>query len=145
MSSVVSRVSENHPSPKQFPQMKINKIETDGDKVSIDIDYAIIIKNMDDAKQDTRWYGKGRLNITELAIDSDELPDFPATVKSADIKDNQITYRDEVVIPIKSHGNVGITLQFENLNSPVKFIGEHMTFDLSDHEKYIEHIQGNSD
>lgn len=124
----------------QFPGMKINKIESNGDNVSIDIDYAIIIKNMDDAEQDTRWYGKGLLKISELAIDADELPEFPATVISADIKDNQITYRDESVIPIKSHGNVGITLQFENFDSPVKFIGEHMDFDLSEHEKYIEHV-----
>lgn len=124
----------------QFPTMKINNINSDGDTVSIEIDYAIIIKNMDDAEQDTRWYGKGLLKISELVIDSDDLPEFPATVKSADIRDNQITYRDEAVIPIKSHGNVGITLQFENFDSPVKFIGEHMQFDLSGHEKYIEHL-----
>jgi hypothetical protein len=125
----------------QFPEMIINKIDCDGDSASIEIDYAIIIKNMDDAEQDTRWHGKGLLKITELVIDSDEYPVFPATVKSADIKDNQITFRDEMVIPIKSHGNVGITLQFENFDSPVKFIGEHMDFDLSEHEKYIEHVE----
>ena len=125
----------------QFPEMIINKIDCDGDSASIEIDYAIIIKNMDDAEQDTRWHGKGLLKITELVIDSDEYPVFPATVKSADIKDNQITFRDEMVIPIKSHGNVGITLQFENFSSPIKLIGEHMDFDLSEHEKYIEHVE----
>ena len=124
----------------QFPQMKINSIHHDGDKARIDIGYAIIIKNMDDAEQDSRWYGKGILNITELAIESDDFPDFPAIVLSADIKDNQITYRDEVAIPIKFHGNVGITLKFEHFDKPVKFIGEHMDFDVSEHEKYIEHI-----
>ena len=124
----------------QFPGMKISHIDSDGDTASIEINYAIIIKNMDDAEQDTRWYGKGLIKISDLVIDSDELPEFPATVKSADIKDNQITYRDESVIPIKSHGNVGITLHFENFDSPVKFIGERMDFDLSGHEKYIEHI-----
>ena len=125
----------------QFPDMKIKSIETDGDTARIDIDYAIIIKNMDDAEQDTRWHGKGILTVTELVIDSDELPEFPATVRSADIKDNQITYRDEATIPIKYHGNVGITLHFENFDTPVKFIGEHMDFDVSEHEKYIEHIK----
>ena len=124
----------------QFPGLKINKIASDGDSVNIEIDYAIIIKNMDDAEQDTRWHGKGLLTISELVIDSEDFPELPATVKSADIKDNQMTYRDEVVIPIKSHGNVGITLQFENFDSPVKFVGERMTFELSGHEKYIEHV-----
>ncbi len=125
----------------QFHGMKINNIETDGETASIDIDYAIIIKNMDDAEQKTRWYGKGILKIEDLLLASDELPDFPAVVENADIKDNQMTYRDEVVIPIKYHGNVGITLKFENLHQPVKFIGERMSFDVSEHEKYIEHIK----
>ena len=125
----------------QFPGMIIKNIESDGDRASIDIEYAIIIKNMDAAEQDTRWYGKGLMQITELAIDSDDLPSFPATVKSADIKDNQFTYRDEMVIPIKNHGNVGITLHFENHAPAVRFIGEHMDFDVSEHEKYIEHVK----
>ena len=125
----------------QFPGMKIAAIESDGESARIDIEYAIIIKNMDDAEQDTRWYGHGVLNVSELAIDSDDLPDFPATVESADIKDNQITYRDEAVIPIKYHGNVGITLKFKDHDAPVKFIGEHMDFDVAEHEKYLEHVK----
>lgn len=124
----------------QFHQMKINSIHSDGDSVDIDIGYAIFIKNMDGAEQDTRWYGQGILQITDLVVDSDDLPDFPATITSADIKDNQITYRDEVVIPIQYHGNVGITLYFENFEHPVRFIGERMRFDVSGHEKYIEHV-----
>ena len=123
-----------------FPGMQIKRIDSDGDNASIDIDYAIIIKNMDDAEQDTRWYGKGILTVRELVIDSDELPEFPATVSSADIKDNQITYRNEVVFPLQYHGNVGISLQFEGFAPTVKFIGEYMEFDVSEHEKYIEHI-----
>lgn len=128
----------------QFHGMKISHIESNGDTARIDIDYAIIIKNMDDAEQKTRWYGKGILMIEDLVMESDELPEFPATVQNADVKDNQKTYRDEVVIPIKYHGNVGITLTFENLAQPVKFIGERMSFDVSEHEKYIEHIKGTS-
>ncbi len=123
-----------------FPGMTVNGIKSDGDGAQIDVGYAIIVKNMDDAEQDTRWYGKGQLKITELQVDSDDYPAFPATVRSADIKDNQITYRDEAVIPIRFHGNVGITLHFENHDQPVRFVGEHMDFDLSEHEKYIEHI-----
>ena len=124
----------------QFHGMKINNIESDGDVARIEIDYAIIIKNMDDAEQKTRWYGKGIMSISDLAIESDKLPQFPAVVVNADIKDNQMTYRDEVLIPINNHGNVGITLNFEGFAQPVRFVGEHMTFDLSEHEKYIEHI-----
>jgi hypothetical protein len=123
-----------------FPGMKIANIDSDGDRAIIDIDYAIIIKNMDGAEQDTKWYGRGRMLVEDLLIDSEELPDFPATVSSADIKDNQITYRDEVIIPVDYFGHVGITLRFEGLDQPVRFIGERLKFDLDGHEKYIEHI-----
>ena len=125
----------------QFPGMIIDNIKSDGDSVSIDIAYAIIIKNMEDAEQKTRWYGKGTLKVSALVIDSDSMPDLPATVSSADIKNNQITYRDEADIPMNFHGNVGITLTFEDSKKPLKFIGERMEFDVSEHEKYIEHIK----
>jgi len=124
-----------------FPGMKIAAIDSDGDRAIIDIDYAIIIKNMDGAEQDTKWYGKGRMRVEDLIIDSDELPGFPAIVSSADIKDNQITYRDEVIIPVDWFGNVGITLRFEGFDKPVRLIGERLKFDLDGHEKYIEHIK----
>ena len=124
-----------------FPGMKIAAIDSDGDQAVIDIDYAIIVKNMDGAEQDTRWHGRGRMIVEDLAIESGELPDFPATVVGADIKDNQITYRDEVIIPIDFFGNVGISLRFEGLDEPLRFIGERLRFDLDGHEKYIEHIK----
>jgi len=124
-----------------FPGMKVAAIDSDGDRAIIDIDYAIIIKNMDGAEQDTKWYGKGRMMIEDLVIDSEDWPPMPATVSGADIKDNQITYRDEVVIPVDFFGNVGITLRFEGSDSPVRFVGERLTFDLDGHEKYIEHIK----
>jgi hypothetical protein len=123
-----------------FPGMKISAIQSEGDRARIEVDYAIIVKNMDDAEQDTRWYGKGVIRVEDLSIDSETLPDLPATVKSADVKDNALTYRDQVQIPIHFHGNTGITLTFEGFDQPVRFIGERMSFDLSEHEKYIEHI-----
>ena len=124
----------------QFEGMKIGNIVSDGETAKIQIDDAIIIKNMDDAEQDTKWHGKGTLTISELVIDSEDFPGFPTTVTTADIKDNQITYRNEANIPIKFHGNVGISLQFEGFDKTVKFSGERMSFEVSGHEKYIEHL-----
>ncbi|MBL7003050.1 MAG: hypothetical protein ISR69_03355 [Gammaproteobacteria bacterium] len=112
------------------------------DSVEIQIDNAVIIKNMDDAVDDTKWQGYGNLIIEDTVItDEDSLPDFPATVASADIKDNQMTYRNESLIPIDCHGNVGITIQFEGQSSKHRFIGERMHFDVAEHEKYIEHVK----
>jgi len=51
-----------------------------------------------------------------------------------------MTYRGEIGIPFKFHGNVGIILRLNGYESPLKFFGESMSFKLSEHEKYIEHI-----
>lgn len=126
----------------QFEGMTIKSIRVENDTASIEISNAIIIKNMDGAEDDTKWQGFGTLIISGLVIsDENELPDFPNNLISADLKDNQMTYRNETLIPVDCHGNVGMTLQFENQDKPLKFIGEKMTFDVDEHEKYIEHIK----
>ncbi len=124
----------------QFEGMSIGAIKRDGDRVEILVDHAIIVKHMDDAQSDTRWYGQGRLAIDDLYESPDELPAFPATLDSADIRDNQMTYRGEISIPFDFHGNVGIILHINSHQSPLRFFGESMSFNLSGHEKYIEHI-----
>ncbi len=124
----------------QFKGMTVGAIERDESRVKIFVEHAIIVKNMDDAESDTRWYGQGHLAIDDLYQIPDELPAFPATLDSADIRDNQMTYRGEVSIPFEYHGNVGIVLHVNGHPSPLIFFGESMSFNLSGHEKYIEHI-----
>ncbi|MEE8366506.1 MAG: hypothetical protein V3R76_12015 [Gammaproteobacteria bacterium] len=124
----------------QFEGMTIGAIKRDGNRVEILVEHAIIVKNMDDAQSDTRWYGRGCLTIDDLFRNPDELPTFPATLDSADIRDNQMTYRGEISIPFEFHGNVGIILYVNGHRPPLKFFGESMSFNLSEHEKYIEHI-----
>lgn len=126
----------------QFAGICIKSITIKNDQVDIQLDKAVIIKNMDGAEQDTQWEGSGILIIKDLVLcDDDDLPSLPCLLKTADLKDNQMTYRDEVLIPIDCNGNVGITLVFEGETTPRKFIGEKMEFDVTEHEKYIQHIK----
>ncbi len=126
----------------QFAGINIKNIIINNEQVEIQLDKAVIIKNMDGAEQDTQWEGYGSLIIDDLILcDDDNLPSFPCLAKTADIKDNQMTYRDEVLIPIECNGNVGITLHLEGEDQPRKFIGEKMIFDVSEHEKYIQHVK----
>ncbi len=125
-----------------FEGMIIKNIIISNDQADIQIEKGIIVKNMDGAESDTKWQGFGSLIVADLAICDDEnLPDFPCIIKSADVKDNQMTYRNEALIPIECHGNVGIAIQFEGSDKIHKFIGEKMQFDVAEHEKYIEHIE----
>ncbi len=128
-----------------FPNITINNISIKNDQADIQLEKAVIIKNMDGAKEDTQWEGHGTLSIKDLVIcDDEQLPAFPCRATSADIKDNQMTYRDEVLIPINCNGNVGISLLLEGENTPRKFIGEQMNFDVAEHEKYVKHIKADN-
>jgi len=124
----------------QFAGMTIGAIDLGGDRAEIRVDHTIIITNLDGAERDTRWYGRGCLTISDLYQSPDELPTFPVTLASADIRDNQMTYRGEINIPFEFHGNVGVILHFADDQPPLKFFGEYLSFSLSEHEKYIEHI-----
>ena len=124
-----------------FTGMVVSDICYQADNAEIRFDYAIIVKNMDDAQEDTRWYGRGLIIIEEIFEQATNLPALPATIASADIRDNQMIYRDEIAIPFAIHGNVSIHLSFTDWPQRVKISGEKMSLELSDQEKYIEHIK----
>src|SRR5210317_1639301 len=121
--------------------MRISDLQRRKDSIEITFDYAIIIKNMDAAVEDSKWYGAGLIRVDDLINDDFELPQLPASLTGADICDNQMTYRNEVVIPVNFHGYVGIKLLFDGNEQPVSIFGERLTLELSSHEKYIEHIK----
>jgi len=121
--------------------MVIGEIQLDRDRAEIRFDYAIIVKNMDAADEDTRWHGKGLITVDDIWQQSGDLPDFPATLTGADIRDNQIVHRDEISIPFSFHGSVSLSLEFKDTDNKLIFAGERMSLALSGHEKYIEHIK----
>lgn len=124
-----------------FTGMVVSGICYQADNAEIRFDYAIIVKNMDAAQEDTRWHGRGLIIIEGISEQATDLPALPATITSADIRDNQMVYRDEIAIPFTIHGNVGIQLSFNDWPKLVKISGEKMSLELSDQEKYIEHIK----
>lgn len=125
----------------QFKGMCISDFVQTAEAVEITFDYAIIIKNMDAAVEDTRWYGAGKIRVDDLIDDDIELPDLPAELTGADVCDNQMIYRNEVVIPVDIHGHVGVKLHFAGGTQAIPIFGERLTLELSGHEKYIEHIK----
>lgn len=125
-----------------FNDMTIADISQQNDRINIEFSHAIIVKNMDAAEEDTRWYGGGSIKIEDVDQQIGQLPTFPIKLIGADIRDNQMIYRDEISIPFSFHGFVGIEIRFAEPNSVLKLTGEKMSLELSGHEKYIEHIKG---
>lgn len=120
--------------------MHIVEILRNADGINIVFDHAIIVKNMDAAEQDTRWYGSGVISI-KLLLEDIEIPQYPMILNGADIRDNQMIYRDEVAIPFSFHGHVGLSLRYSDSEQTVSIFGEQMSLSLSGNEKYIEHIK----
>lgn len=121
--------------------MTIASIREHNDSVEIEFTHAIIVKNMDAAEEDTRWHCAGWIQIEGIEQRTGDFPEFPAQLSGADIRDNQMIYRDEIAIPFSFHGYVGIEIRFAQSDAALKFSGEKMSLDLSGHEKYIEHIK----
>ena len=121
--------------------MRISEVHRESNSVELKFAYAVIIKNMEAAVEDSRWYGAGVISIAELTDDEFDLPDLPAALLGADVCDNQMIYRNEAAIPFNYHGHVGLKLRFEGYQQPVLIFGEKMALELNGHEKYIEHIK----
>jgi hypothetical protein len=121
--------------------MQIGGFHKEGNSLELTFDYAVIIKNMDAAVEDSRWYGAGIIRITDLLDDNFDLPDTPVTLLGADVCDNQMIYRNEAAIPFNYHGHVGLKLRFEGDQQAVSIFGDKMLMELSGQEKYIEHIK----
>lgn len=121
--------------------MTIASIREHNDSVEIEFTHAFIVKNMDAAEEDTRWYGAGSIKLEEIEQRFGDFPELPAQLNGADIRDNQIIYRDEIAIPFSFHGYVGLEIRFAQSNAALKLSGGKMSLDLSSHEKYIEHIK----
>ncbi len=125
----------------QFNNMHITEIHYHKDGIDINFDDAIIVKNMDAAEQDTRWYGAGAIRVEAIADDDFETPECPVVLVGADVRNNQMIYRDEAAIPFNFHGHVGIDLRFPGKTRPVSIYGKRLSLELRGHEKYIEHIK----
>lgn len=121
--------------------MTIANIREHNDNVEIEFTHAIIVKNMDAAEEDTRWHCAGSIQIECIEQRIGDFPELPAQLSGADIRDNQMIYRDEIAIPFSFHGYVGIEIRFAQSDAALKFSGEKMSLDLGGHEKYIEHIK----
>ncbi|MDH5354049.1 MAG: hypothetical protein OEY09_06335 [Gammaproteobacteria bacterium] len=124
-----------------FDNMTIGSIAEYNDSAEIEFTHAIIVKNMDAAEEDTRWYCAGSIQIEGIEQRLGDFPEFPTQLSGADIRDNQMIYRDEIAIPFSFHGYVGIELRFTQPDVVLKLSGEKLSLKLSGHEKYIEHIR----
>jgi hypothetical protein len=70
-----------------------------------------------------------------------ELPDGPGVCETADIDDNQYTYRNMIPIPLESRGRIRLELHIRDRAEPLIISGETIALTLRDTPKYIEHIR----
>jgi hypothetical protein len=121
--------------------MSINSIEVKSNQAKIEVSHAFIVKMMEGAEEDTRWYGSGQFIINGLLEKPNRLPACPIILSNADLRDNQMTYRGSSSIPFQYEGLVGLTLRITDSSETLIFIGESISFQLTGQEKYLEHIK----
>ena len=126
----------------ELPDMQVTDLSFSETQCTLIFADASIIKVMDAAKQRTSWKQSGRIVIKgNFDDDASALKiEFPNKVQSGEFQDNVFSYYGTIRLPCHVYGNVGISMQFEQLPEAIKISGEEMEVILEGDPKYIAHI-----
>lgn len=124
----------------ELPGSEVERIEIEGDRVTIRFSPAYIIKSMTGSNERTRWRQVGELIFTGVEIESTP-PTCPCVCSGGDVGENVYTYRDMIPIPLQSQGHSHCDLRFEGTDHRLVVKGASVTLNLEDRPHYIEHIR----
>ena len=126
----------------QLSDMLITELDMQKNRCTLTFSDAFIIKVMDAARQRTGWRQSGHIilkgNFDDYSGNSQI--ESPSKVQSGEFRDNVFSYYDVIRLPCHAHGDVGLSLIFEELDHPIEINGEEMKVTLEGTPKYIAHI-----
>ncbi len=126
----------------QLPGARLDKIETDGNEITLHLTGVKIVRVMAATFEDTLWTQDCRLTIRDIEIGG-ELPECPCEIGGGDLINNIFTYRDHAPLPIDWHGSIGCKFSVVDSGKVFSIDGESMQLERIDHPRYIKHIKKN--
>ncbi|MGD2112167.1 MAG: hypothetical protein PVI50_02190 [Gammaproteobacteria bacterium] len=124
----------------QLPGAELASIERDDTTVTLHFSLFHIVREMENAFDDSLWTQAGRLVIRYTGI-SGELPDCPCRLAGGDLVNNIYTYRNHAPLPIDWRGSVSCRLAIEGEPSSVTIDGSAMQLERIEHPRYIRHVK----
>ena len=119
---------------------EIEKINIEGDVITIYFNRAYIEKTMSDSVEITRWWQAGQLIFQNAELIGD-LPPFPAICTGGDVSESVYTYRDMIPLPLKGAGRATCLLKIKDTEQVIQVEAEEVEMVMIDRPQYIKHIR----
>jgi hypothetical protein len=124
----------------QLPGAELASIDEDDDTITLHLSRIHVVREMENAFEDSLWSQAGRLVIRYSQISGD-MPACPCRIAGGELVNNIYTYRDHAPLPLDWHGSVRCRLTFEGEQAPWTIEGSAMHLERIDHPRYIRHIK----
>ena len=124
----------------QLPGAELESIEQDDATITLHFSLLHIVREMENAFEDSLWTQAGRLVIRYTGISGDT-PGCPCHIAGGDLVNNIYTYRDHAPLPIDWRGSISCTLLIEGDQPPVTIEGSAMQLERIEHPRYIRHVR----
>ena len=123
----------------QLPDARLERIERDGDDITLYFSKAFLVQEMEGAFEDSLWTQAVNITLVNCEIEG-ELPPCPCELGGGDFMDNLYTYRNHVTLPINWRGEVGCRLQVAGRDAGCEIRCDDIRSEQIDHPVYLKHI-----
>ena len=123
----------------QLPEAKLERIERDGEDISLHFSKVFLVQEMEGAFEDSLWTQAVSITISDCEIDGD-LPACPCELRGGDFIDNIYTYRNHVTLPISWRGDVGCRLDAGDGAQRCRISGTAIRSEQIGNPVYLKHI-----
>ena len=123
----------------QLPEAQLERIERDGDDITLYFSKTYLVQEMEGAFEDSLWTQAVNITISNCEIDG-EPPACPCELGGGDFTDNIYTYRNHVALPISWRGDVGCMLNIRDSSESFAIRGDAIRSEQIGNPAYLKHI-----
>jgi hypothetical protein len=123
----------------QLPEASLERIERDGDDITLQFSKVFLVQEMEGAFEDSLWTQAVNITLVNCEIDG-ELPPCPCELAGGDFMDNIYTYRNHVTLPINWRGDVGCRLNVAGSGQRCEIRCDDIRSEQLGHPAYLKHI-----
>lgn len=124
----------------QLPEAQLERIERDGDDLTLHFSKVFLVQEMEGAFEDSLWTQAVNITISNCEIDG-ELPACPCELSGGDFIDNIYTYRNHVTLPISWRGDVGCRLGMTGSGESFTVSGDGIRSEQTGNPTYLKHVK----
>lgn len=123
----------------QIPEAQLERIERDGDDITLHFSKVYLVQEMEGAFEDSLWTQAVNITVSNCETGG-ELPACPCELDGGDFIDNVYTYRNHVTLPISWRGDVSCHLGMADSEHRFTINGDSIRSEQIGNPVYLKHI-----